>query len=60
MSNYDLSGLSALFLNCTLKPTGTLSHTEKLMEVSQKIMIAQRVGVEILRPVDFDIPVDIV
>jgi multimeric flavodoxin WrbA len=56
MSNYDLSGLSALFLNCTLKPTGTLSHTEKLMEVSQRIMIAQGVGVEVLRPVDFDIP----
>ena len=26
----DFSGLSALFLNCTLKPTGTPSHTEML------------------------------
>jgi multimeric flavodoxin WrbA len=52
---YEFSGLSALFLNCTLKPTGTLSHTEKLLEVSQAIMEANGIVVERLRPVDYDL-----
>ena len=54
--NFDFTGLSTLFLNCTLKPTGTLSHTEHLLEVPYEIMKANQVCVEILRPVDFDIP----
>ena len=54
--DYDFSGLSALFLNCTLKPTGTLSHTEALLKVSSAIMEANGVGTGILRPVDFDLP----
>ncbi len=32
--NFDFTGLSALFLNCTLKPTGILSHTEALINIS--------------------------
>ena len=52
-STYDFSDLSAMFLNCTLKPTGNLSHTEKLMEVSSSIMRAKGVRVEYARPVDF-------
>jgi multimeric flavodoxin WrbA len=49
-ANY--SDLKALFLNCTLKKTGTLSHTEHLMDVSMEIMRRNGVGVEYLRPVD--------
>ncbi len=54
--DFDFSGLSALFLNCTLKPTGTLSHTEHLLQIPYEIMKANGVGVEMLRPVDFDLP----
>lgn len=55
-SRWDFSGLSALFLNCTLKPTGTLSHTEGLIEVARAIMDTNGVATEFLRPVDLDIP----
>lgn len=54
--DFDFIGLSALFLNCTLKPSGTLSHTEHLLQVPHEIMKANHVAVEMLRPVDFDIP----
>ncbi|HUG98225.1 MAG TPA: NAD(P)H-dependent oxidoreductase [Gammaproteobacteria bacterium] len=54
--DFDFSGISALFLNCTLKPTGKLSHTEALLKVSSATMEANGVGTEILRPVDFDLP----
>lgn len=53
---FDFKGLRALFLNCTLKPSGALSHTEKLMQVSQAIMEAGGVRTEMLRPVDFNLP----
>lgn len=53
---YDFTGLSALFLNCTLKPSGQLSHTESLMNVSKSIMEANDIKTEILRPVDYTIP----
>ncbi len=53
---YDFNGLKALFLNCTLKPTGQLSHTEALMNVSKSIMEANDITTEILRPVDYTIP----
>lgn len=54
--NFDFTGLSALLLNCTLKRTGDLSHTEHLLRVPCEIMKTNHVAVEILRPVDFDIP----
>lgn len=53
--DFDFSSLSALFFNCTLKPTGTLSHTEKLLDVSKAIMEANGIAVEMLRPVDYDL-----
>ena len=49
-------GLRALFLNCTLKPTPTLSHTEGLIEVSRSIMEDNGVATQVLRPVDHDVP----
>jgi len=49
------SDLKALFLNCTLKPTPQLSHTQGLIDISKAIMEKNGVAVEVLRPVDHDI-----
>lgn len=53
---FDFSGLSAIFINCTLKPSGTLSHTEALIHVSKEIMEANGIRTELLRPVDLELP----
>ncbi|NGP52011.1 flavodoxin family protein [Thioalkalivibrio sp. XN8] len=53
--DYDFAGLSALFLNCTLKPSGTLSHTEALIGVAREIMAANDIATEVLRPVDYEL-----
>ncbi len=53
---FDFSGLSALYLNCTLKRSGILSNTESLISVSEEIMAANGIATEVLRPVDFDLP----
>lgn len=47
--------LTAVFLNCTLKPYPEQSHTQGLMEVSTAIMRAQGVTVDEIRAVDHDI-----
>jgi multimeric flavodoxin WrbA len=52
----DFSDLSALFLNCTLKRSGRRSHTEGLLRLPGEIMEEVGVSVEILRPVDYEIP----
>jgi multimeric flavodoxin WrbA len=52
---YDYSALSALFLNCTLKPSPQRSHTRTLIDVSAGIMEENDVDVEIIRPVDYDL-----
>ena len=54
-SRWDFSDLRALFLNCTLKTSPELSHTEALLSVSQTIMERNGVTTEMLRPVDFNI-----
>ncbi len=54
-SHWDFSDLRALFLNCTLKKTPELSHTEGLVRIARAIMEKNGVSVETLRPVDFDI-----
>jgi multimeric flavodoxin WrbA len=54
-SEWDFSDLKALFLNCTLKKTGELSHTEGLIKISKAIMDKNKVKTEVLRPVDYDI-----
>ncbi len=51
----DYSILKALYINCTLKPSPELSHTEGLMKKSMYIMEEQGIKVEYLRLVDFDI-----
>jgi len=37
-SKWDFSDLKALFLNCTLKPSPELSHTDGLVNISRAIM----------------------
>ena len=37
-SQWDFSDLSALFLNCTLKRSPEMSHTQGLIDISQAIM----------------------
>jgi hypothetical protein len=54
-SQWDFSDLKALFLNCTLKPSPELSHTQGLIDISRAIMEKSSASVEILRPVDFQI-----
>ena len=54
-SKWDFSDLRAIFINCTLKKSPELSHTEGLMAVPRFIMEKNGVSVETLRAVDFDI-----
>ena len=52
---HDYSGLRALFLNCTLKPSPKPSHTRRLIDVSAEIMRQNGVDVDIVRLVDLDL-----
>ena len=51
-SRWDFSDLRALYVNCTLKPSPELSHTEGLMRISMAIMEANAVEVDYVRAVD--------
>ena len=53
MAMYD--DLSALFINCSLKPSREPSNTEALMKVSQGVMTANGVSVETIRAADLEI-----
>jgi multimeric flavodoxin WrbA len=52
---WDFSGLKALYFNCTLKKSPSVSNTEGLVKVSTTIMEKHGVDVEVIRPVDHDI-----
>ncbi|HKX72947.1 MAG TPA: flavodoxin family protein [Candidatus Saccharimonadales bacterium] len=52
---WDFSGLSAIFFNCTLKKSPSVSNTEGLINVSKKIMEKHGVTTEVIRPIDHDI-----
>jgi len=54
-SEWDFSDLKALFLNCTLKPSPALSHTEGLITIARTIMEKNKVSVDVLRPVDHEV-----
>ncbi len=54
-SRWDFSDLRAVVLNCTLKRSPELSHTQGLADIAVAIMEANGVVVEVRRPVDFDI-----
>lgn len=51
----DFSNLKALYINCTLKASPRMSHTQALMDVSSTIMKAEGVSVEHIRFVDYDV-----
>ncbi len=48
--------LRAVFINCTLKKSPTMSHTQGLMDKSIAIMEKVGVTVEVLRAADHDLP----
>ena len=52
---WDLSDLSAVFINCTLKRSPEVSNTQGLIDISAEIMRRQGVTVKKLRAVDHDI-----
>jgi len=54
-SPFDYSGLVALFLNCTLKPSPQSSHTRTLIDNTVAIMEENEVEVDVVRPVDLDL-----
>jgi multimeric flavodoxin WrbA len=54
-SPYDFTGLRALYVNCTLKPSPTVSNTQGLIDVSVAIMEANGVAVDQFRAVDRDL-----
>ncbi len=54
-SQWDFSNVRALFLNCTLKRSPEMSHTQGLIDIAAAIMETSEVSVEVLRPVDYSI-----
>jgi len=54
-SKWDFSDLNAIFLNCTLKKSPELSHTQGLIDISKAIMKKNGVIIQELRPVDYNI-----
>ena len=54
-SKWDFSDLKAVFINCTLKKSPELSHTEGLMNISKSIMEKNKVTLDFIRAVDYDI-----
>jgi multimeric flavodoxin WrbA len=53
MTEYD--DLRALFVNCTLKRSPSVSHTEGLIDISRKILEKQGVQADVVRAIDRDI-----
>ena len=56
-ATYD--DLTALFINCTLKKSPSLSHTQGLMDISMHIMREQGVAVESIRAIDHDLAIGV-
>jgi len=54
-SRWDFSDLNALFVNCTLKRSPELSHTQGLIDIAGVIMARQGVSVGEVRAVDHEI-----
>lgn len=54
-SRWDFSDLRAIFINCTLKKSHEISHTQGLIEISKAIFKRNRVMVSEVRAVDHDI-----
>jgi multimeric flavodoxin WrbA len=54
-SHWDFSDLRALYINCSLKRSPELSHTQGLADRSMEIMRRQGVTVDVVRAVDHQI-----
>ena len=54
-SRWDFSDLSALYINCTLKRSPEVSHTQGLADLSIAVMERNGVAVETIRAVDHEI-----
>ena len=54
-SKWDFSDLRTLFLNCTLKRSPEVSHTQGLIDISKAIMEKNGISVEVVRPADYKI-----
>ena len=54
-TGWDFTGLRALFLNCTLKRSPEISHTQALVDASRSIMERHGVSVESIRLIDHEI-----
>jgi len=52
---YRFDDLTALFINCTLKPSPQVSHTQGLIDKSAEIMMSRGVTTSEIRAVDHDI-----
>lgn len=51
----DFSNLSAIYINCTLKKSPQMSHTQALMDVSQGIMDREGLKTDSIRFIDHDV-----
>ncbi|MDQ3159220.1 MAG: flavodoxin family protein [bacterium] len=56
---FDFSGLKALYINTTLKPSPEVSNTDGLIQVSSNILKKNGVDVEVIRSMDEDIAVGV-
>jgi multimeric flavodoxin WrbA len=54
-SRWDFSDLRALFINCTLKRSPEVSHTQGLADLAIAIMERSGVAVDVIRAVDHEI-----
>jgi hypothetical protein len=54
-TKWNFSDLRALFINCTLKRSPELSHTQGLADISIEIMRSLGVTVDIVRAIDHDV-----
>jgi len=57
MKKNDFSNLSAIYINCSLKKSPATSHTSTLMKLSQQIMESEKVDIEEIRLIDYDVAV---
>lgn len=55
MTEWDFTGLKAVFINCTLTRSPGESHTQLLIDASKNIMDKHGVKSEVIRAIDHDI-----
>ncbi len=51
----DFGSLKGLYINCSLKKSPTKSHTQGLIDVSMNIMRSEKVKVDCLRLIDYEV-----